>query len=174
VRTAGFEPARGYPQGILSPLRLPVPPRPHIFEHIKLLTNRKIDEDCFESRCRRHVDASYCMVPLCTTSSNVATELWSPPPNLAAPTVYGRSQKDRLKRQDLPRLGRPTLLRTRLAGPPFGPRGCHHLVAKFVKSGHGQMSARCSSADRDPRGQCIIRRPNLLAFSTPGLGEPRE
>ncbi len=28
VRTAGLEPARGYPQGILSPLRLPVPPRP--------------------------------------------------------------------------------------------------------------------------------------------------
>src|SRR5215831_2772485 len=28
VRTAGLEPARGYPQRILSPLRLPVPPRP--------------------------------------------------------------------------------------------------------------------------------------------------
>lgn len=28
VRTAGVEPARGCPQGILSPLRLPVPPRP--------------------------------------------------------------------------------------------------------------------------------------------------
>jgi hypothetical protein len=28
VRTAGVEPARGCPQGILSPLRLPIPPRP--------------------------------------------------------------------------------------------------------------------------------------------------
>lgn len=29
VRKAGIEPARGCPQRILSPLRLPVPPYPH-------------------------------------------------------------------------------------------------------------------------------------------------
>ena len=30
VRVAGLEPARGRPRGILSPLRLPIPPYPRI------------------------------------------------------------------------------------------------------------------------------------------------
>lgn len=30
VRTGGLEPPRGYPRQILSLLRLPIPPRPHL------------------------------------------------------------------------------------------------------------------------------------------------
>jgi hypothetical protein len=47
VRTAGLEPARGHPQRILSPLRLPVPPRPHFSQSLLQRTGR--------ARARSHV-----------------------------------------------------------------------------------------------------------------------
>ena len=39
VRTAGLEPAQHFCRGILSPLCLPIPPRPHVFQTPISLSN---------------------------------------------------------------------------------------------------------------------------------------